>query len=139
MTAVAGKDVLLKVATAAAPSTFVTVAGIRTTSISLGATPIDITTADSAGRWRELLDKSGTRQASLSGAGVFKDQASEEAVRKHFFDDTSVPCEFLITTFGTMAGTFRVTALEYSGEHDGVVSYSMTFESAGAVTFTVAT
>lgn len=138
MTAVAGKDVLLRVNTVAAPSVFVAVAGIRTNSISLGSTPIDITTADSVGRWRELLDKSGTRQASLSGSGVFRDQPSEEAVRKHFFDDTSVGCEFVVPTFGTMGGTFRVTALEYSGEHDGAGTYSMTFESAGAVTFTAA-
>jgi TP901-1 family phage major tail protein len=138
MAAQAGKDVLIKVNTAAAPSVFTTVAGMRSASISLGATPIDITTADSVGRWREMFTKSGVRQASISGSGVFKDDASEEAVRKHFFDDTGPGCEFVIPAFGTMAGTFRITALEYTGEHEGAATYSMTFESAGEVTFTAA-
>lgn len=138
MSAQPGKDVLIKMNTAAVPATFTTVAGLRTKSFSLGATTIDVTNADSAGRWRELLAGSGTRTMAVSGSGVFKDDASEETVRKHFFDDTTPGCELVVPTFGTFAGSFRITALEYAGEHDGEVTYSMTLESAGAITFTAA-
>ncbi|ODN72433.1 Phage major tail protein 2 [Methylobrevis pamukkalensis] len=50
-----------------------------------------MTDADSAGRWRELLEGAGVRRASLSGSGIFRDGASDAAVRQIFFDDRSGP------------------------------------------------
>lgn len=138
MAAQAGKDVLIRMATAAAPSVFATVAGIRTSSVSFNSSTIDITNQGSAGRWRELLDKSGLRSCAISGSGVFLDAATDETVRKHFFDDTTPACELVLPDFGTIAGPFRITALEYAGEHDGEATFSVSMESAGAITFTAA-
>jgi len=36
---------------------------------------------------------------------------------------------------GTYAGTFQITSLEYGGEFNGEVTYSITLESSGAVSF----
>ncbi|MGB0412249.1 MAG: phage major tail protein, TP901-1 family, partial [Pikeienuella sp.] len=69
-----GKDLLIKVD---AGGGFETVAGVRATRISLNAASVDVTTADSAGRWRELLAGAGVRSASVSGSGIFKDAASD--------------------------------------------------------------
>ena len=138
MAAQAGKDILIKMNTAAVPATFATVAGMRSKSIALNSTTIDITNADSAGRWRELLAQSGLRTCTVSGSGVFTDATTDETVRKHYFDDTTPGCELLIPTFGTIAGSFRITSLEYSGEHEGEATFSMTLESAGAIAFTAA-
>jgi TP901-1 family phage major tail protein len=138
MAAQAGKDVLIKIATAASPTVFTTVAGIRSASISLNATTIDVTSADSVGRWRELLAADGMRTCSVSGSGVFVDGATDEAMRKHYFDATSPACQLVIPSFGTLAGSFRIPSLEYGGEHDGETTFSITLESAGAITFTAA-
>ena len=67
-----GRDLLLKL-DAESNGTFVTVAGLRARQVALNATTVDITTSDSAGRWRELLEGAGTRAASLSGSGLFRD------------------------------------------------------------------
>ena len=40
--------------------------------------------------------------------------------------------------FGTLSGAFQVTALEYSGEHNGELAYQMALESAGAIAFAAA-
>ena len=40
-----------------------------------------------------------------------------------------------IIEIGTFTGAFQVTSLEYAGEFNGEVTYSMSFESAGAITF----
>ena len=42
--------------------------------------------------------------------------------------------QFLVPDFNTFTGSFQVTAIEYSGTYNDAVQYSMSFESAGAVT-----
>ena len=43
--------------------------------------------------------------------------------------------QFLIPDFGTLTGAFQITSLEYAGEHNGEVTYSLSFESAGYITY----
>lgn len=134
MTAQKGKDLLLKLdETGAGP--FETIAGIRASRISFNADTVDITTADSAGRWRELLAGAGVKTASLSGSGVFKDASSDAALRRTFFDDKTPEFEIIIPDFGTVSGPFQVTSLEYSGTHDGETTFEIAMASAGAITF----
>jgi TP901-1 family phage major tail protein len=85
MAAQRGKDILLKISDGAETPVFVTVAGLRARTISLNAASVDVTDGDSAGRWRELLAGAGVKQAAVSGAGVFRDAASDALVREVFF------------------------------------------------------
>lgn len=135
MTAQRGKDLLLKVDPAGGTA-FQTVAGLRTRRIAFNAETVDVTDAESAGRWRELLGGAGVQRASLSGSGIFKDAASDAAVRLLFFESRVAPFEATIPDFGKVSGPFQVTALEYGGEHNGEVTFEMTLESAGALAFT---
>ncbi|WP_062016489.1 phage major tail protein, TP901-1 family [Aureimonas sp. AU4] len=128
-----GKDLLLKISLDGAP--FQTVAGLRTRRLAMNAEIVDVTDGESAGRWRELLGGAGVQRASLSGAGLFKDAASDAALRRVFFEGRPVPFQAVVPDFGTVTGPFQVTALEYGGEHDGEVSFEMTLESAGALVF----
>jgi TP901-1 family phage major tail protein len=129
-----GKDLLLKL-DFDQNSLFETVAGMRSRKIAFNAEPIDITNADSAGRWRELLEGAGVRRAGISGAGIFKDAGSDASVRELFFDGAIRTWQIVVPDFGTISGPFQVTALEYAGEHDGEVTYEMGLESAGQVSF----
>jgi TP901-1 family phage major tail protein len=131
-----GKDLLLKLDFDQS-SVFETVAGMRSRRIAFNAEPIDITNADSVGRWRELLEGAGVRRAGISGAGIFKDAASDASVRELFFDGAIRTWQIVVPDFGTIAGPFQVTALEYAGEHDGEVTYEMGLESAGQISFAV--
>jgi TP901-1 family phage major tail protein len=135
MTAQKGKDLLLKIDSDGA-GTFVTVAGLRSRRIAFNAESVDISNADSAGRWRELLAGAGVKRASISGAGIFKDAATDANVRQVFFDGTIRNWQVIVPDFGTLAGAFQVTSLEYSGEHNGEVAYELALESAGEISFT---
>ncbi|CAN1521681.1 COG5437 Predicted secreted protein [Caulobacteraceae bacterium] len=135
MAAQRGKDILLKISDGGDPPVFVTVAGLRARTISLNARSVDATDSDSAGRWRELLAGAGVRQASVSGAGVFRDAASDAIVREVFFDQAARPWRLIIPDFGVLEGPFLVAALEYAGDHDGEVTWAMTLASAGELTF----
>jgi TP901-1 family phage major tail protein len=133
MAAQRGKDMLLKVRDNA--SAFVTVAGLRSRRISFNAESVDITHAESAGRWRELLSGAGVKRASLAGSGVFKDDASDMLIRQTFFDGVIRDWRVIIPDFGTVEGAFQIATLEFRGEHQGEVTFDMTLESAGALTF----
>jgi len=135
MAAQRGKDILLKISDGGDPPVYVTVAGLRARTISLNARSVDATDSDSAGRWRELLAGAGVKQASVSGAGVFRDAASDAIVREVFFDQAARPWRLVIPDFGVLAGPFLVAALEYAGDHDGEATWAMTLASAGELTF----
>jgi TP901-1 family phage major tail protein len=132
MVAQKGKDLLLKVDD---NGSFVTVAGLRSRRLAFNTETVDVTDAESVGRWRELLGGAGVQRASLSGGGIFKDQASDAKVRAAFFSSTILSWQVIIPSFGTVTGPFQVTALEYSGDHNGEVRFELALESAGALTF----
>ena len=134
MVAQKGKDLLLKIDNG---GTYATVAGLRSKRLAFNAETVDVTDAESAGRWRELLGGAGVQRASLSGAGIFKDQASDALVRTAFFSGSILNWQVVIPDFGTLTGAFQVTALEYSGQYNGEVQFEMALESAGALTFAV--
>lgn len=134
MAAQSGKDLLIKLDIDGS-GTFRTVAGLRATRISFNAETVDVTTLDSAGGWRELLGGAGIRSASLSGSGVFRDEETDARARQVFFDGVIPAFEIVIPDFGTVAGPFQITALEYAGTHDGEATYEMSMASAGALSF----
>jgi TP901-1 family phage major tail protein len=135
MAAQKGKDLLVKIADGAG---FTTVAGLRSRRIAFNAETVDITHAESADRWRELLDGAGVKRASVAGRGLFKDASTDALMRQTFFDGAVKNFQIVIPDFGTVAGAFQITSLEFAGEHNGEVTYEMALESAGALTFAAA-
>ncbi len=130
-----GKDLLLKIA-GPTPGVFATVAGLRARQIAFNADAVDVTNAESSGRWRELLAGAGVRRAAVSGAGVFLDEASDALVREAFFAGDIRAWRIVIPGFGSIDGPFQITAMEYRGEHAGEVTFDLALESAGALAFT---
>jgi TP901-1 family phage major tail protein len=134
MAAQKGRDLLLKL-DAEATGTYVTVAGLRASTLSFNAQTVDSTSQDSAGAWRELLGGAGLKSASLKGQGIFKDAASDETIRQIFFNAALVSWQVVIPALGSVTGLFHVSALEFSGRHDGEITFELALESAGPLTF----
>ncbi len=134
MAAQKGKDLLLKVDSDGL-GTFVTVAGLRSRSLAFNAETVDVTHSESAGHWRELLQGAGVKSARVTGAGIFKDAASDEIVRGLFFDGVIRAWQIVVPDFGTVTGVMQVTSLDLTGRHDGEVTFEVTLESAGELTF----
>jgi TP901-1 family phage major tail protein len=133
MSAQKGKDLLIKIADG---ETFATIAGMRSRRLAFNAETVDVTHAESANRWRELLEGAGVKRASLSGRGLFKDADSDTLVRQVFFDGAVRTYQVIIPDFGIVEGAFQITSLEFAGEHNGEVTYELSLESAGELTFT---
>ncbi len=137
MAAQNGKDLLIKVDMDGA-GTFQTFAGLRATRISFNAEQVDVTSLESQGGWRELLAGAGMKSASLSGSGVFRDDATDERARAIFFNGEIPQFQVIIPDFGTVEGPFQIASIEYAGSHNGEATYELSLASAGAVTFLAA-
>ena len=135
MVAQNGKDLLVKIDMTGG-GLFETAAGLRATRISFNADTVDVTSLESTGGWREILGGAGVKSASISGSGVFKDEATDERARQIFFDGETPDFQMIIPDFGTVEGPFQITSIEYAGSHNGEATYELSLASAGALTFT---
>ena len=133
-----GRDVLIKIGDGGAPEAFVTIAGIRAKTISLNARTVDGTSGESPSAWRELIAGAGVKSASVSGAGVFKDAASDALIQQAFFAQSVKAFQLVVPDFGVLEGPFLIEALDYSGDHDGEAAFAVTLASAGALNFVAA-
>lgn len=133
-----GKDLLIKMDMTGA-GLFETIAGLRATRISFNAETVDVTSLDSLGGWRELLAGAGVKAASISGSGVFRDEATDERARAVFFNGEIPEFQVVIPDFGTVEGPFQITAIEYAGSCNGEATFEMSMASAGALDFVVVT
>ena len=144
MAAQKGKDILMKVNTSG--SNFVTIGGLRSSSITLNDEAVDISNKSTKGI-RTLLAGAGVNSVSISGSGVFTDTTEEQLVRTQYAaqqntsDGSSAQTaifksfQFIIPDLGTYTGPFMISSIEYAGEFNGEVTYSMSFESAGYIVF----
>lgn len=135
MTAQRGSELLIKLGDGNSPETFTTIGGLKTSSASFNSESIDVSD-EGVELWRTLLAATGLMTASLSGAGVFKNGATEREVRSIFFTRSIRNYQLVLPGFGVLQGPFFIPALEYHGDHGGAVEYTMTFESADELSFT---
>lgn len=132
MTAQRGRDLLLKIDDGGG---FATIAGLRASKLTFNAEPVDVTDAQSAGRWRELLAGAGLRRAAVAGDGIFRDSDADELTRSYFFAGTIPHWQIAIPDFGIVEGAFQIVSLGYGGRHQGEVTFAIALESAGPVGF----
>ena len=135
MAAQKGRALLIKVGDGAESEAFTTVAGLRSSTITLNDETVDITTKDNA-PYRTLLANAGIQSLTISGSGVFTDAAVEETLRGYLGSATLKNFQVVIPDFQTYEGEFQLTSLEYAGEYNGEVTYSLTLESSGQITAT---
>ena len=127
-----GSAFLLKVGDGGTPVAYATVAGLRTTQLSVNGEAVNVTSKDSGG-WRELLSGAGVRSVSVSGAGIFTGSASEVRVRNNALAGLIDDYELSFESGERMRGRFLVTRLDYAGDYNGERSYTMSLESSGQV------
>lgn len=127
-----GAAFLLKLSDGSVPAQYRTVAGLRTTQVSLSADPVVVTHKGSGG-WRDLLPSGGIRQVSVSGAGVFTGSAAEVQVRNLVLGGGLASCEMSFEGGERLRGHFQVTRLDFAGDFNGERTYTLSMESSGPV------
>lgn len=132
MAAEKGSAFLLKIGNGETPAEYTTIAGLRTTQMSINGDPVVITNKDSGG-WRQLLTGAGVRSVSVSGAGVFTGSDAETRMKNHALGGTIDSFELSFESGEKMQGDFLIGRLDYSGDFNGERSYTMSLESSGPV------
>jgi TP901-1 family phage major tail protein len=133
MAAQRGRDILLKISDGASPGTFTSIAGLRSKTMTLNNETVDITTSDDA-PWRQLLGDTGLRSVSLSGSGVFEDDAAVNSCEELALNGNLQEFQIVFGNGDLFQGLFQVTSFEYGGEHTAEQTYSISLESGGVVT-----
>ncbi len=132
MAAEKGSAFLLKVGDGGSPVGFATVAGLRTTQLSINGEMVAITSKDSGG-WRELLSGAGVRSVSVSGAGIFTGSAAETRLKGNALSGALDDYRLSFEGGETLTGRFLVTRLDYAGDYNGERNYTLSLESSGVV------
>lgn len=127
MAKVAGRLQLLKKAG-------VTIAGVRTTGLSVDNTPIDITDNDSAG-FQKLLPESGLQVLTISVSGVESDRVLRDialnTAGSQLITDLSFVFASALGTNDTITGDFYLSNYKEDADYKDAVQFSATFMSSG--------
>ena len=134
MAAQKGRSFLLKQGTASGGTTL---AGMRTTGMTLNNAQVDITNKDSGG-WRTLLEDAATQAIDITAEGVFTDAAVEETVRGYAFANSINAFGLLFGNGDQLDGNWAISSYARTGNHDGEETYSITLQSSGALVYTAA-
>ena len=132
MAAERGSAFLLKIGDGSETPTYSTVAGLKTTQLSINGNAVEITNKGSGG-WRELLSGAGVRSVSVAASGIFTGSAAEAQVKSLALLGNLESYQLSFDSGEQMQGEFLVTRLEYAGDFNGERNYTMTLESSGEV------
>lgn len=113
-----------------------TIGGFRTTSFAINSETVDVTTVDATNRWRQLLGAASIKSMSISGSGVVKDTAAQQAMVTDVIAQTLDTYTLTMPGIGAFTGSYQLTAFSGAGEYNGEVTFDITLESAGDITFT---
>jgi TP901-1 family phage major tail protein len=136
-----GRALLVKIGDGESSETFSNLCGLNSKSLTINNSSIDVTTPDCTTPEGALFTATlaGLKNVSISGNGFFEDSTTEARMNTvAMANDNQSNFQVVVPDFGTYAGAFRITSLEFGGETEGGVTYSLSLESTGAVTFTAA-
>lgn len=115
----------------------VTIAGMRTKTVTINGTPVDVTTDDDDG-FRRLLEKSGEKQIDLSIEGILKDDELVEALAATG-GVLIEQCELEFVSGAKIIGDFRLNSIELGFPYNDATTFSGEMQSTGPWTMTPVT
>ncbi|MCH9753535.1 MAG: phage tail protein [Alphaproteobacteria bacterium] len=131
MVAYSGNLVLLKIKIG---NIYEVVGGMRTTRFLLNNQIIDATHKES-GNWRELLSEVGVSSVSITGSGIFTNNASEVMMRDIAFNNKKSKFSITFGNGDEMQGEFIVSTYERAGNVSEEETYNISLESAGKIKY----
>lgn len=132
MAAERGSAFLLKLGSGGTTPSYATVAGLKTTQLTVNGDAVAITNKDSGG-WRELLSGAGVRSVLVAASGIFTGSTAEQEVRSLALSGVLAPFQLSFESGEKMEGDFLVSKLEYAGDFNGERNYTLALESSGEV------
>lgn len=133
-----GRLMLVTIGNGADPEVFNTQFGLRSKTFTINNNAYDVTTADEGDPegilWREV--QNGITSMSISGNGFIKDNTAEAKLVAISLDGDAVAnCRVNVPSVGNFVGPFHLDSLEFQGELENGLGYSISMSSAGEIVF----
>jgi len=130
-----GRLFLLKISDGTSPTTFQTVAGLRTNDVTINGNPVDISNKGSNG-WQEMLPDGGIKSVDISGSGIF-DASATGPLRRVFLSalagGTFLEAEVISGSGDKFTGTWSCSTFKRAGTHTEAETFDITMKSSGPV------
>ena len=111
------------------------IAGVRTKSMTIAGSPVDVTTDDSTGK-RTLLEESESESIDLSVEGLTQD---ENLLAVAAGGGTRIEAYTIELPWGgTITGDFRLNNVELGAEYTDAITFTAEIHSTGAWNYTPA-
>lgn len=139
MAAQSGTTWALSVRTTASPAAYTAIAGLRTRSFKINNNPVDVTTADSTGRWREMLGDTGQVELEIDAAGLYQKDAPGHLLPSLVASGSSTIFQLVSASSSpgiTIVGSFVVTEYQASASYNEAASFTVKLMSTGQPTIT---
>lgn len=114
-----------------------TIGGFRTRSLAFNSEIVDVTSADDTNRFRQLLAAAGIKTLAISGSGIIKDTAAQQALATDINAQTVDTYTITVPGIGTFAGPFQLNKLDFAGTYNGEATFDIGLESGGDITITL--
>lgn len=111
---------------------FSTVGGFQSNSVDIGATEIDITNK-STGENRTILDRHGIRTLNTTGSGILQDTQLAKNIEQNVIDQDLRWFVLQREDGRSFISKFKMSSYNFSGTHDGAVTFSITLMSSGTL------
>jgi TP901-1 family phage major tail protein len=135
-----GRSFLVQIEDTPSSGTYTTVSSMRSTSLTINNSLVDVTEKDGA-PWREVLASAGLKSLSITAAGPIKNTSIIRRLMASVFSTSGGDLlnYKIVSGFGdTITGAFLVTGIDRAGEFAGEETYSLKLESSGTMTYTPA-
>ena len=133
----------LSVRTTASPAAYTAIAGLRTRSFKINNNAVDVTTAESSNRWREMLGDVGQVELEIDAAGLYQKDAPGHLLPTLVASGASTVFKIDSgatgagpTTGITIVGSFIVTEYQASAAYNEAATFTVKLMSTGAPTIT---
>jgi predicted secreted protein len=110
------------------------IAGAKTDSLTINNEPVDVTDKDDVG-YQTFLGDFGMRSMELSVDGILKGDVLI-LLATGVGSGLLVSATIAVETIGSFAGDFLFNNFELAGSHDGENTFTASFKSSGAFTYT---
>lgn len=119
-----------------APGLYTIIGGVRTRSFKINNNPVDVTTADSASRARELLATIGAVEMEINGSGLYQKDANNNLLPSLASSGASANFLFVseiptVTRGVEIIGDFIVNEYESSATFNEAMSFTVKMTSVG--------
>lgn len=132
-----GRTLLIQVGNGATPEVFNSLCGMKTRSFNMSTSSVETTIPpceDPDGQIQRTSEP-GIASRTFSGSGAFVQGAETSKFIGYAVNSEVFNAKVIVPGLGTFTGAWFVTDFELTGEMEGNMEFSATFEAADVLTF----